>query len=101
MDNDFSDLKATRYKMVALSDPYIAFVNVAWKEAVIIDTRKYAQQIFFRGIQGRVWIDHTGAWNTEYNTERDGKQKTTYLPINEVLPLIGYGATSKVSTEVK
>lgn len=33
---------------------------------------------------GRVWIDHTGAWNVQYAPGE------TYLPINEMLPHLGY-----------
>lgn len=87
---DFADLRAIGYKREELNRPYFAMVNPVRKEAFIYDHRLGAIQRFERGIQGRVWLDHTGAWNAEYATGKDEKDEATYLPINEVLPLIGY-----------
>lgn len=86
---DFSDLRATGYKRVELGAPRFAFIHRVWKEAIIFDTRESVIERFDRGIQGRVYLDRTDAWNVEYATANDGG-KCGYLPINQVLPLLGY-----------
>lgn len=88
--NYFEDLKASGYVRHELRDPYFAFVNRTHKTAFVFDRREVAQDAFERGIQGKIWIDHTGAWNVEYAKSKTENYKATYLPINEVLPLIGY-----------
>lgn len=89
---DFSDLIANKYHKIELSDIYYAMVSKVWKKAFVYDHRKDIAEKFDRGVIGLIWLDHTGAWNVEYAISMDGKDKTTYLPINDVLPLIGYKA---------
>jgi hypothetical protein len=42
---------------------------------------------------GRVWIDHTGAWNAEHGIVNG--RKVGYLPINTALKFLGYPLEKK------
>ena len=93
----FGDYRAIGFgEQVKLQYPYRALISKTHKAALVFDIRPGAQSRLDRGICGEVSIDHTGAWKVQYAAAKNNPHdKEGYLPINEVLPLLGYGAANE------